>query len=94
MFHKLKEMMHEQMRISRNRIHFLKTAEICQVEEYNKSHKIFAQRWVICYYSEEQKEKKNLKSEENTRDLQDIKQNTIHIIRIPEREKRKGQTPI
>ena len=44
-----------------NRIYFLKTTEICQVEEYNKSHKIFAQRWVICYYSEEQKEKKYLK---------------------------------
>ena len=53
--------MHEQMRISRNRIHFLKTTKICQVEEYNKSHKIFAQRWVICYYSEEQKEKKIFK---------------------------------
>ena len=87
MFHKLKEMMHEQMRISRNRIHFLKTAEICQVEEYNKSHKIFAQRLVICYYSEEQKEKKNLKSEENTRDLQDINKGIYIHIMGKEREK-------
>ena len=56
----------EQMRISRNRIHFLKTAEICQVEEHNKSHKIFAQRRVICYYSEKQKGKKIFKRVKKT----------------------------
>ena len=41
-----------------------------------------------------QKRNRKKKSTASLRDLQDIKQNTIHIIRIPEREKRKGQKPI